>query len=280
MSRYLRVRSHDSLLIQLIQEKRLDTCSLEKRLDTMDLALAPSIVAPLRRVWALWLLSSLGLFYGQSYKPGLARMPNTKPRVNSAQLPKTGQLRRPPNDQLRPREYLIPEEVDRLLAAAKKTVRHAHRNYTLILVAYRHGLRVGELIGLRWNQVDLQQAYLHVRRLKHGKPAVHPIPGGELRALRQLKREYPDSPFLFVSERGGGPLTDHAVRKLVTRLGEAAKFDFPVHPHQLRHACGFYLANQGYDLRAIQDYLGHKNIHHTVRYTELVPGRFDGFWKD
>lgn len=197
------------------------------------------------------------------------------------QLPKIGQLRRPPNEELRSREHLLEKEVDRLLAAAKKSRRHPIRNYCLILMMFRHGLRVSEAIALRWNQVDLDEGNLHVRRLKQGKPSTHPIPGVEMRALRDLRRRYPKPAFLFVSDRGGGsPLTDHAVRKLISRLGVEAGFDFPVHPHQLRHACGYYLADQGFDLRRIQDYLGHKNIHHTVRYTELAPGPFREFWKD
>lgn len=197
------------------------------------------------------------------------------------QLPKSGQLRRPLNSEVRVREHLLEKEVDRLLAAAKKSRRHPIRNHTLILMMFRHGLRVGETVTLRWNQVDLDEGNLHVRRLKQGKPSTHPIPGVEMRALRDLRRRYPNTPFLFVSDRGGGsPLTDHAVRKIVSRLGVEAGFDFPVHPHQLRHACGYYLADQGFDLRRIQDYLGHKNIHHTVRYTELAPGPFKEFWKD
>jgi type 1 fimbriae regulatory protein FimB/type 1 fimbriae regulatory protein FimE len=109
---------------------------------------------------------------------------------------------------------------------------------------------------------------------------VHLIPGIELRALRRLKREQdPASPFVFTSERGA-PLTPAAFRKLIARLGVAAKFKFLVHPHMLRHACGFKLANEGHDTRSLQAYLGHKNIHHTVRYTELTSARFKGWWKD
>ena len=226
-------------------------------------------------------MSCLGVFYGQSWSPESEKMASktTPPVVD--QLSKPGKLRRPPNSELRPREHLLEKEVDRLLQAAKKSHRHPTRNYTLILMMFRHGLRVSEAIALRWNQVDLLEGYLHVRRLKRGKPATHPIPGVEQLALSQLKREYPDTPFLFVSDRGGGsPLTDHAVRKLIERLGEKAGFDFPVHPHQLRHACGYYLADQGFDIRRIQDYLGHRNIYHTVRYTELAPGPFKEFWKD
>ena len=189
------------------------------------------------------------------------------------------QLRRPKNAELRSREYLLPDEVEKLLKVARKQGRYGQRNYTLLLMMYRHGLRVSEAITMRWMSVDLKEGQLHVRRLKNGKPSVQRIPGPELRALRQLKRDFPDSQYLFVSERGG-PLTDHAVRKMVSRIGEAAKLDFPIHPHMFRHATGYYLASKGHDTRAIQDYLGHRNIHHTVRYTELAPGRFDDFWTD
>jgi integrase len=192
----------------------------------------------------------------------------------------TSLLKRPTNESLRSREYLLPDEVKKLLGAAKKMGRYGQRNYTLLLMMYRHGLRGSEAIALRWNQVDLKEGQLHIRRLKNGKPSVQRIPGPELRALRQLQRDFSESPYLFVSERGGEPLTDHAVRKLVSRVSEAAEFDFPVHPHRFRHATGDYLASKGHDRRAIQDYLGHRNIHYTVRYAELAPGRFDDFWTD
>jgi len=103
------------------------------------------------------------------------------------------------------------------------------------------------------------------------------LEGDELRALRKLRREHPDGPFLFVTERGG-PLTRSTVNKLITRAGAAAGFDFPAHPHMLRHACGYYLANKGVDTRTIQDYLGHISITHTVRYTELSSHKFKGLW--
>ena len=165
------------------------------------------------------------------------------------------------------------------MAAAGKVGRHGPRDQTLILVAYRHGLRVGELVSLRWDQVDLRQGHLHVNRLKHGLPSTHPLRGPELRALRRLQRDYPASPYVFGSERRG-PMTAANVRKLVARAGVKAKIAFPVHPHMLRHACGFKLANDGQDTRAIQAYLGHANIAHTARYTELSPTRFRNFWRD
>jgi type 1 fimbriae regulatory protein FimB/type 1 fimbriae regulatory protein FimE len=156
--------------------------------------------------------------------------------------------------------------------------RHGHRDSTLILIAYRHALRVGELVALRWDQVDLKQGLLHVARLKNGMPSTHPLRGPELRALRRLQRES-DSPYVFTTERGG-PMTTSNVRKMIARAGELARLGFPVHPHMLRHAAGFKLANDGHDTRAIQHYLGHKNIQHTVRYTEMAPDRFRGFWRD
>ena len=176
--------------------------------------------------------------------------------------------RRPLNSDVRSREYLTPLEVDALIKAAKSTGRHKHRDGTLILIAYRHGLRVSELVSLRWDQVDLKQGKLHVNRLKNGSPSVHPLRGPEIRALRRLQRDYQRSPYVFSTERKG-PLTTSTVRKLITRAGNNAGLPFPVHPHMLRHACGYKLANERQDTRAIQHYLGHRNITHTCRYTEL-----------
>lgn len=135
------------------------------------------------------------------------------------------------------------------------------------------------MTALRWEQVDLRQGFLHVNRLKHGIASTHPQRGPELRALRKVQRDYPSSPYVFTTERKG-PLTASAVRKLVARAGEVAKTAFPVHSHMLRHACGFKLADDGQDTRSIQHYLSHRNIRHTVRYTELSPDRFKGFWTD
>ena len=183
------------------------------------------------------------------------------------------------NKDVRSREHLVPDEVDRLMGAARSLGRHGHRDATLILVAFRHGLRVSELVALRWDMVDLKQGLMHVSRLKNGVTSTHPIRGPEIRALRRLQRDYPDTPYLFVTERKG-PLTTSAVRKIVARAGQSAGIGFPVHPHMLRHSTGYKLANDGHDTRAIQHYLGHKNIQHTVRYTELSAGRFKDFWTD
>ena len=188
--------------------------------------------------------------------------------------------RRVANADRRPREYLTEGEVDRLCSTARKRGRYGVRDALMILVAFRHGLRVGELVALRWDQVDFDGGLLHVSRLKHGVPSVHPISGRELRGLRALKREQAvGSRYMFMTERGA-PFTANGFGKMLARIGEAAKLPFPVHAHMLRHACGFRLANAGHDTRAVQHYLGHRQIQHTVRYTEMAPGRFDSFWKD
>jgi type 1 fimbriae regulatory protein FimB/type 1 fimbriae regulatory protein FimE len=187
--------------------------------------------------------------------------------------------RKPRNKDVRSREYLTEKEVDKLMAAAKSVGRHGPRDATMILIGYRHALRVSELVSLRWDQVDLGQGLLHVVRRKNGVDSTHPLRGPEIRALRRLQRDYPATPYVFVTERKG-PLTASTVRKMLARAGEKAGIGFPVHPHMLRHGCGFKLANEGHDTRSIQHYLGHKNIQHTVRYTELASDRFNGFWKD
>jgi type 1 fimbriae regulatory protein FimE len=174
---------------------------------------------------------------------------------------------------------LTPAEVEKLLQASSQVGRHSARDRTLILLAYRHALRVSELVTMRWEQIDFKTGLVQVTRLKNGLPSMHPIRGTELRALRALRKDYPDSPYLFVTERKG-PMTPATARKIIMRAGELAKFPFPIHPHMLRHSAGYKFANDGQDTRAIQQYLGHRNITHTVRYTELSPDRFKSFWKD
>jgi type 1 fimbriae regulatory protein FimB/type 1 fimbriae regulatory protein FimE len=193
--------------------------------------------------------------------------------VNRTVTPK-----RPPNNKLRTREYLTEAEVERLMKAAKRN-RWGHRDAMMILVAYRHGLRASELVDLRWDQVDFASGTLHVNRLKQGVPSTHPIRGDELRALRRLKKEQSKSAFVFTSERDA-PFTAAGFARMIERAGIEAKLTFKAHPHMLRHACGYALANKGHDTRALQAYLGHKNIQHTVRYTEMSPTRFKDFWRE
>jgi integrase len=140
--------------------------------------------------------------------------------------------RKPLNTARRAREYLTPHEVEQVMAAARRVGRHAVRDATLILLMYRHGFRVAEAVALRWDAVDLRGGVVHVQRLKQGQSAVHPLRGPELRALRQLRHRYPDTPYVFVSERGG-PLTARAVRHIVLRAGQVAGLAFPIHPHMV-----------------------------------------------
>src|SRR5262249_46409085 len=182
------------------------------------------------------------------------------------------------NSEYRSREHLTPSEVERLIEAAK-TNRYGHRDATMLVVAYRHGLRASEACDLEWSQIDFDGRDLHVRRAKNGKAATHPIRGDEIRALRKLQREAPKSPFVFVNERGT-PFSTDGFNWLVKRAGQKAGLPFQVHAHMLRHSAGYKLAGDGHDTRAIQDYLGHRNISNTVRYTELSATRFKDFWRD
>jgi type 1 fimbriae regulatory protein FimB/type 1 fimbriae regulatory protein FimE len=176
------------------------------------------------------------------------------------------------------RKHLTEAEVALLMKAAKAN-RQAHRDATMVLVAYRHGLRVSELVALTWDQVDFNRSTLHVNRRKGGTPGTHPIPGDDLRALRRLKREQePPSKFIFTSEHGA-PFAEGGFRTMVARLGRAAGIGFRVHPHMLRHSCGVKLANDGHDTRRIQEYLGHCSIQHTVKYTALSPEPYKNFWR-
>jgi len=140
----------------------------------------------------------------------------------------------------------------------------------------RLGLRVSELCSLQWSSIEFETGTVYVRRAKGGQEATHPLLGDELRALRELKRQSA-SPFVFASERGG-PFTPSGFAKLLARAGDEAKIGFKVHPHMLRHACGYALANKGLDTRTLQAYLGHRSINSTTRYAALAPGRFKNIW--
>ena len=182
---------------------------------------------------------------------------------------------RPTNASLRTREYLTTGEVEKLIKAAKDG-RWGDRDAAMILIAYRHGLRAQEIADLEWPQVeDGRTPTLHVHRVKHGRPSAHPIRGDEMRMLRKLPRT---TPYVFTTERGG-QFTADAINRQVKTIGARAGLPFPVHTHMLRHGCGYALANAGHDTRAIQAWLGHANIQHTVRYTELAPQRFASFWR-
>ena len=179
------------------------------------------------------------------------------------------------------KNFLTDSEMKKFLAAARKS-RHGVRNFCLMLTAYRHGLRVSELVDIRLKDLDLETGRLFVRRLKGSLSTHQPIEGDELRAIRAWLRErenYPNasSNYLFLSERG--PMIRQSINYLVEQNGIRAKLNFKVNPHMLRHSTGYYLANKGCDTRLIQDYLGHRNITHTVRYTRTAAYRFEGLWR-
>jgi integrase len=179
----------------------------------------------------------------------------------------------------KPRLYLTEAEIEKLMDAARRGNRYGHRDATALLLAYRHGLRASELATLRWDDIDFSGSKLHIRRAKGGEVSVHPIGGRELRALRRLQREQLAVTYIFHSERGA-PLSIAGYQRMVARVGRRAGFGWRVSSHALRHSCGFKLANDGRDTRAIQHYLGHRSIVSTSRYTALSSERFKGFWKD
>ena len=175
-----------------------------------------------------------------------------------------------------PRKHLTPAEVDALCKSAKKRGRWGRRDALMIYMAAKHGLRRGELVNLRWCQVDLKGATITVQRLKKGNPAVHPLDTAELRELGAIsKAQGAGWEFIFVSERGA-PMTGDGFDKMLRRAAEAIGMS-AVHAHRLRHAAGYRLVNEGRDTRSIQGYLGHRQIRHTQVYTALDVNRFRGW---
>jgi type 1 fimbriae regulatory protein FimB/type 1 fimbriae regulatory protein FimE len=182
------------------------------------------------------------------------------------------------NGAYRTRKHLEPAEVEAIADAAYGN-RDGARDWLMIVMAYRHGLRVGELTELRWTDVHFQTATLTVRRLKGSKDSTQPLQGDVLRSLRKLRRESSDgAAFVFLSERGA-PFATDGFRKMLKRAAAAAGLaHLNVNPHGLRHGTGHYLAERGTDTRTIQDYLGHRDIRRTAQYTEGSSARFQGLW--
>lgn len=178
------------------------------------------------------------------------------------------------------RKHLVAAEVNKLIEAAKGS-RNAARDRCLLLLMFRHGLRVSEACGLQLSQVDLESRILHVARLKKGLSTTHPLRAEEVKIIKAWlairAKMIPKTEDFFLSNRRG-QLSRKTAWVAIRKYGEIAGLSLPAHPHMLRHACGFALADQGADTRLIQDYLGHRNIQHTVLYTAANSARFEKLW--
>jgi type 1 fimbriae regulatory protein FimB len=189
------------------------------------------------------------------------------------------------------RKYFTENEVLRLVEAALSG-RHGVRDSCLIFWMYRRGWRVSEACSYTMDNLDMDARVAYIQRSKNGTPTTHPIAPDELKALRawlKVRESYkgasagstdgsPASRSLFLSERGSS-LDRRQVFYLLRKYGDIAGLDVMAHPHMLRHACGYALANAGHDTRAIQTYMGHRSITSTTVYTETNVGRFMGFWR-
>jgi type 1 fimbriae regulatory protein FimE len=196
--------------------------------------------------------------------------------LDSTKSPTQGRQK---NIDLRSREYLLDREIDSIITAAKKS-KNGLRDSTLILLMYRHGLRMSEATNLKWSDVDLVTGTIHINRKKNGVSGRHPLTRIELVALGKMYRtKSPYSQYVFLS-RHKLPLSDSTVQNIFKKLGVLAGIEFPVHPHMLRHSCGYKLANDGVDTRTIAEFLGHTSMNNTYRYTAISPNRFNQLWKD
>ena len=200
----------------------------------------------------------------------------TKPEENTT---KNQPTRTKTNLELRSREYLTVDEVNQLRKAVRKNSQFLDRDEAIILVGFRHGLRLKELADLKWDQINFKDNLMHVKRAKNGLASTHPIKPDELRLLKKLSKDPKRQKHVFIS-RNNLPISEKTLNTIIKKAGKDAGLDFPIHPHMLRHGCGYYLANKGIDTRAIQLYMGHRNIQSTVIYTQLDATRFDNFWED
>lgn len=185
------------------------------------------------------------------------------------------------NSDIKKRNFLTQNEIESLLNAANSGP-HAARNYCLTLLCFIHGFRASEICRLRISDIDLRSKCIYIHRLKKGFSTTHPLLNKEIQALKRwldIRDEYPQSTneWLFLS-RKGNPLSRQQFYQIISASGDQAGLPLEIHPHMLRHSCGFALANMGIDTRLIQDYLGHRNIRHTVWYTASNAGRFYGIW--
>ncbi|MDQ5181869.1 type 1 fimbria switch DNA invertase FimE [Klebsiella variicola subsp. variicola] len=181
------------------------------------------------------------------------------------------------------RRFLTAKEVQAMMQAARQGPT-GERDYCLILLAFRHGMRISELLDLHYYDLDLHEGRVNVRRLKNGFSTIHPLRFDEREAIERWSqvragwKAAAKTDALFISRRGT-PLSRQQAYRIIRSAGENAGTVTHTHPHMLRHACGYELAERGTDTRLIQDYLGHRNIRHTVRYTASNAARFAGIWE-
>lgn len=176
------------------------------------------------------------------------------------------------------RTYLELSEVNALLEGAKYTGRNGVRNYALLLMMFRHGLRVSEAARLRWGAISFDAQTIFIARVKNSDSGVHPLQDDEVDALLQVKRLYPRSKYVFPNSRDpqNGKLATSGINKIMQQAAKSAGIEMlKIHPHTLRHSCGYFLCNDGYDTRLIQSWLGHRDIRNTVIYTKMNPARFN-----
>lgn len=181
------------------------------------------------------------------------------------------------------RRFLTAKEVQSMMHAAQHRPT-GERDYCLILLAFRHGMRISELLNLHYHDLDLNEGRINIRRLKNGFSTIHPLLFDELEAIEHWTRvragwkDAQKTNTIFISRRGT-QLSRQQAWRIIRGAGENAGTATHTHPHMLRHACGYELAERGTDTRLIQDYLGHRNIRHTVRYTASNAARFAGLWE-
>lgn len=187
-----------------------------------------------------------------------------------------------PGVNMEKRKYLTEYEINLLLDSANKGM-NAERNYCMILMAYRHGFRISELLALTMADVDIQSGVIYVKRLKNGFSVYHPLSEDECHALskwlilKKMTSTSVTSEAIFTTSSGAA-ISRSQAWKIISKCGVESNIGFRVHPHMLRHSCGYKLAERGTDTRLIQDYLGHRNIRHTVLYTKSNFNRFTGLW--
>jgi type 1 fimbriae regulatory protein FimB len=172
-------------------------------------------------------------------------------------------------------KYLTADQVGALIKEARHS-RNGLRDALMVSLCYHHGLRVSELLALRWNAVNFKAADMAVNRIKNGRSNRQPLDGDDLRALRALYRERKSDEWIFTSEQGG-PFTRDGFAKLLKAAAKRTGIK-NVHPHALRHACGHVLAVKGKETRLLGEWLGHRNLNNTGVYTEGVSARFRGMW--